>query len=714
MTKWTKKAVSKSQISPLCGKYGMSQLLASIFVRRGITGGEDILYYLESDLRFQHSPFLLNSMEDAADRILSAVDENERILIFGDSDVDGITSTAILFEQLKSMGADVEWRLPLADDAYGLSVQAVDDFAARNGTLIITVDCGISNFDEIAHASSLGIDVIVTDHHNPPDTLPEALVIVNPKIPGSAYPFQDISGAAVAFKLVSALRFTSDPLYKSEICLMYAEQREDGGYSVDCIKVRNMIRRSSLHEEAGPEGKSISSTRLPEFLAGQVIYVWDKKHTASLLRGIFGEGIEFSLYDLRDALSSLNPAFRDKTIGAVMSRSSLAKYSCRDMTAADCMYNLFVTCSELTGRTRNRKTAEAEMRDLQLVALAALADIMPMKNENRVFVRAGIKSIKQDGPRPGLAELFSRMRMSAENIGSTDLSWTVIPALNAAGRMGQSDLSLQLLISGDPKEREMLADNIVRLNEERKELVSSAEFKIRFDAQKSVDAHGGKLCVVIDDGINKGVTGILASKLMQTFGIPALAATYCDDICVGSVRSCRGFVATDFLDRFGDFFINHGGHDCAAGFSFRKDRTDEFLRRIDSMIPSIELSDEEPEAELDAEIPAGYLTPEIISLTDTFEPYGSGNPELVFVSRNLPLCDALAVGKKNPQHLKLTFDCGKYKFPAMLWGGGDRLGKDIRTGGSYDIIYSLSRNFYNGITTPQIIIKEINPHRAGT
>ena len=137
MNNWIKTAVSKQQIEPLCKKYGIDSLLASIFVRRGITTGKDILYYLESDLRFQHNPFLFNSMEDAVERINQAEEEGEKVLIFGDRDVDGITSTTILYDYLKARKVDVKCRVPLESDAYGLSKKAIDEFAAEQGTLTL-------------------------------------------------------------------------------------------------------------------------------------------------------------------------------------------------------------------------------------------------------------------------------------------------------------------------------------------------------------------------------------------------------------------------------------------------------------------------------------------------------------------------------------------------------------------------------------------------
>ena len=161
-SKWVKKAISKEEVEKLKSKFSLDSLTASIFARRGITSGKDILYFMEDDLRFQHNPFLFNSMEDAVDRILAAVpekdspkEEHEKVLIFGDKDVDGVTATTVLYDELCSLGIDVQYRVPEGDDAYGLSIQAVDDFANQNGSLIITVDCGISNNAEIDHAANL-------------------------------------------------------------------------------------------------------------------------------------------------------------------------------------------------------------------------------------------------------------------------------------------------------------------------------------------------------------------------------------------------------------------------------------------------------------------------------------------------------------------------------------------------------------------------------
>lgn len=708
MINWNKTPVTSSQIQPLCSKYNIDQILASIFVRRGVTDGKDILYYLEEDLRFQNEPFMLPNMDDAVERIVQAMEEGEKILIFGDSDVDGVTSTAILYHYLKKAGAQVQWRLPMDDDAYGLSIAAVDDFASQEGTLIITVDCGISNNVEVAHANDLGIDVIVTDHHNPPENLPEAIVVIDPKLPESIYPFKDISGAAVAYKLVSALRYATTDFYNSELCILeLTENQTHNCVEVDCVKIKNNVRVKTLHEVIRPGITSIYDLKLPYFLQGQLIYTWDVTYTRNLLKNLFGSGIEFNLNDLRQMISTAIPALKSKSAKELTNLSLIAKYIEDEKSVINSLYNLYVSFCKKTINSKNPDFVADEKYDLQLVGLAALADIMPMKNENRIFVKNAILSIKKDKPCKGLAELFAKLKINCDIITSTDLSWAVIPALNAAGRLGQPDVALKLLISESGEERQMLADRIVELNEERKNLVQTTVFQVHDKAQQSVAEHQNKLCVVVDENIHQGLTGLFAAKLMSDFGVPAIAVTFNNDICIGSIRSNRSFIATDYLDTFGDFFINHGGHNAAAGFSFERHKLEEFLGKIQLSLPRINLTEEDSTVNIDAELPVSFLTPEIFNLLDIFEPYGNDNEELVFFSKQIKVIDAMKVGKKDPMHLKLTFECGKFKFPGMYWGQGNRLNSDIKIGNSYDILFTMNKNYFNGVSTNQLIIKEL-------
>lgn len=706
MKNWNKKNVSKEKIAELNGRYGLDPLTSSILIRRGITEGKDILFFIEKDKRFLHNPFLFSNMEDAVDRILQAKDEGEIVMIFGDRDVDGITSTTILYEQLTSMGIEVEWRLPKGNDGYGLSVEAVDDFYKKNGTLIITVDCGISNNAEIAHATELGIDVIVLDHHNPPENLPENAIIVNPKCLDSHYPFSDISGAAVVYKTLCALRFSQSELYKQEICLLAA--REDGGkITFECQKIQNLVKTESLCETVVPGTVSIFKTKLGSFLSGQAIYVWNGSETSALLKKAFGNAVEVNFADAQNMISSMIPQVKNMTLDELKSKSKLAKYDKESDTRIDGFFNIFVTWAEKCFEKEFPQTEKIEDGELQLVALAALADIMPLKNENRILVRQGIKSLNEGNAVPGLKELLSKLDLLGKTLTSSKLSWNVVPVLNATGRLGSPELAVKLLLEKDGQKREKLAEQIIELNVQRKELGAKAWSIGGAKAEESIRKYGGKLCVVIDEKIHRGVSGILAGKLVSAYNVPSMAVTFVDDVAVGSMRSCRGFSVTPFLDKMSDIFINHGGHDKAAGFSFEKSRLDEFLSRLELLHSGIQLEDEKSQTiEIDAQLTEQYLQPEILKTVDLFEPYGEGNRELNFLTTGLQLQNAWTIGRPEPVHLRLLFDCGKTKWPAVFFSEAKRLHSEFDKGDRLDVVYQIQRNAFNGNETPQMVLSE--------
>lgn len=706
MKKWNKKPVKKEDADLLLKNYGIDPLTASILIRRGITDGQDILFFMEKDKRFLHNPFLFSNMEDAVDRILQAQEEQEKVLIFGDRDVDGITSTTILYRQLVSMNIDVQWRLPAGNDGYGLSIDAVNDFYSQGGTLIITVDCGISNFAEIDRACDLGIDVIVLDHHNVQDKLPNATVVIDPKCPDSGYPFQDISGAAVAFKTVSALRFAESAFYKQEICLLGA--RKTAKETVfDCLKIQNLVSTDFYSVSVPDSGSSIYKTKLPEFLQGQAIYVWNGEETKKLMRNAFGSGVELNFLDAREVISKIIPPVSSMSLSDLKNKSKISLYDKNKNTEIQGFYNIFVTWTYKFLEKKFPGLEQAETDDLELAALAALADIMPLKNENRIIVNYGIRAMNEGKIQPGLMELLSKLDLLGKQITSTKLSWNVIPVLNATGRLGQPELGMELLLEKSPEKRAAIADRIIELNQKRKELGNQAwEIGIK-TAQESIDSHYGKLCLIVDEKINRGVSGILAGKLVSAFNVPSIVVTFVDDVAIGSMRSCRGFSTSTFLDEMSDIFINHGGHDLAAGFSLKKENLEAFKKRVKENSIKISLEEtEKEEIEIDAELSSNYLTPDILTLVDKFEPYGEGNPELNFLTRNLQILDAVTMGKIEANHLKLLLNCGKTKWPAVFFGEAKRLHNEFDKGDFIDVVYQIQRNCFNGNTTPQMILSE--------
>ena len=502
MSTWNKKEILKEDVERIKQKYNLDALTASIMVRRGITEGRDILYYLEDDLRFQHSPFSFNAMEDAVDRVLYAKEENEKVLIFGDRDVDGITATTVLYDALKSIGIDVQYKLPGKDDPYGLNMKAVDDFASQYGSLIITVDCGISNTEEIAHAASLGLDVIVMDHHNPPEKLPEPAIIIDAKTENSGYPFKDISGCAVVYKFVSALRFSESKWYKEEVALLnIQEDKEDDTATIDIIKVRNLIPVSRLSQKINGQ-TSVSETGIPSFLQGQIILVWDKALQDKLLKQTFGLGAEFNTLDIREEVIKFFPSMNGLPLSKIKTLSKIAKYGNHEPTEIGGFYNIFVTYVQKTIKNEFPEFSEQEEKDLQLVSLAALADIMPMKNENRIFVKKGLESINSGKVRSGLLNLMAELNLLGKRVSSTDLSWVVVSNLNAAGRMGNPEYAAELFLTSEQAFRDGIAKKIMELNSKRKQYSTEGFSYALTQAEESIKKHYGKLCFVIDEKIN--------------------------------------------------------------------------------------------------------------------------------------------------------------------------------------------------------------------
>ncbi|MCR5607374.1 MAG: DHH family phosphoesterase, partial [Treponema sp.] len=349
--------------------------------------------------------------------------------------------------------------------------------------------------------------------------------------------------------------------------------------------------------------------------------------------------------------------------------SKFAKYSDKEFTDIDAFFNIYVSFMQTKFAKEFPQNLPQRNADLELVGLAALADIMPLKNENRIFIRHALATINAGKIRPGLLELMSQLDMLKKKVSSIDLSWTVVPNLNAAGRLGHAELAAQLFLTEDAKERYNIAEKIKKLNLERKELGAEAWNYALPKAEESIKAYNGNLCVIIDERINRGVNGILAGQLVHAFNVPAITITFTDEeTAVGSMRSCRGLKVPDFLDKFDSIFINHGGHLAAGGFSFYKKDLETFKKMLLDFSKDIKLEEaKEDFIEVDAELPAEYMHPDILKLIDEFEPYGEENPSLTFMSRGLPVIDAQILGKAEPLHLKLLFDCGNTKWPALFW-----------------------------------------------
>ena len=707
--KWEKKDVSPELVKTISSKYGCDLLTASILARRDITKGGEIKYFLEDDPRHLGNPFELPGMEDAVERILAAREEGEKVLVYGDRDVDGISATALVTGFLRSMGMDVTARLPTGDEPYGLSIKAVEEFAAACGTLIITVDCGISNIEETRKANELGVDVIITDHHNPQENLPEALTIVNPKLISSTCTFKDLAGCGVAYKLVSALRFAvKSELYGQQICLLNTRPVNDA-WIIEIAKLRNLAVIESLTEMVVPGMVGIGETRLPSFLEGQQILAWDAPLQKRTLAKIFGNGVEIYMQDIAGEIGREIPQAADKSLLRIKELSKIAKYQDKETGELDVFVNLFTSFI----KQREKLFSADDSLDLQLACLGTLADIMPLVNENRIIVKQGLLSIMEK-PRPGLSDLLFKLDLSGKRIGTTDISWFLCPAINAAGRMGNPGKALDLLMEKDPLLRDKLADEIIGMNEERKKIGEEIWTQVEPLAAENMNAFQNKLAVAFSNSIPRGVTGIMASRLTARFKIPSMVVSFGEEVYTASLRSIRGFDLGILLEPFAGFFLDWGGHNFAAGFSIRAENWAPFLERLKNAAGEIKLLDEEDADTLfvDAELPLSYLTPEIFTLVDRFEPYGEKNEVLMFIARNLKIQDINLIGKPEAKHVKMTLDAGKHKWPAVYWQAADRAGRDFDLRDNVDLVFRISRNWFKGIETPQLVVSDLR--RSGT
>jgi single-stranded-DNA-specific exonuclease len=659
-------------------------------------------FFLESDPRHLHNPFLMPAMADAVERINAAVDSGEKMLIFGDRDVDGITATVLLFEALADMGADVQWMLPEGEEIYGLSDKVIDRVADLGIGLLITVDCGVSNAAEIALAASRGIESIVIDHHNPPPELPPAVAVVDPKLPG--YPFRDLCGCAVASKVEWALRFSRSSFYGMSVCLLNARPANET-VVVEAVRLTNLVETDRIQENLVPGLVEIGKTRLADFTGQDEVLVMDAAMQARLLARAFGPDVPLSLSDIAPLIARYLPDLAGKSLLKLQQSSPSSKYSSRPSPEIDALKEVFTS---LVLEREKERLAPASTR-LDLVTLATLADLMPLADENRILVRRGL-SLLRASERNGLRQMFKRKDLLGKRISTTDIAWQISPLLNSAGRMGEPGTATRLFLARTAEEAEALVGQLFALDARRKSMGESAWNAMLGQAKEALEKSGGRCVLVHDERVQRGITGIMASRLQAFFKTPAIVIAEAGDTVVGSIRCNRPQVIADFFARHGSDFLNFGGHDFAGGFSMERSRLDSFLDSFYTHVEDItRLTREEEETlVIDAEIPVTFLSPDLQKTVDLLEPYGEGNPALVFLTRGMRVAHCELIGKKDLNHLKLLLDAGRTKWPAVYWNAAPRFPGEFTVGDTVDVVYRLGRNSYGGGENLQLTILDLH------
>jgi single-stranded-DNA-specific exonuclease len=503
----------------------------------------------------------MRGVAEAVARIGRARETGESVAVYGDYDADGVSSTALLVECLRSIGIAARPFVPHRErEGYGLNSPALGRLRDDGVTLVVAVDCGISGADEVAFARSLGMDVVVADHHHVPGTLPAAVAVVNPHQADCTYPFKDLCGVGIAYKLAQAL----------------------------------------LEREG------------------------------------------------------------------------------RDPSEAD--------------------------RWLDLVALGTIADIVPLKGENRNLVARGLKRLRSLG-RPGVRALAHEAGLAPDTISAEAVGFILAPRLNAAGRIGDPDQSLRLLLTDSAEEATAIAAQLGAWNRERQELTRSAVNRARADIAIRHASAGGvlpKLLLVADEDYPAGIVGLVAARLVEEYGRPALVAEMGADAVRGSARSIDGFHVTEALEQCRDFLVRFGGHAMAAGFTAHPDRFADFRERLED-IANQGITDDHvvPSLRVDAEIHLDKFVRhrDLYDVVAQLEPFGAENPRPIFVSKALRVAERQVVGRTAPGHLKLSLVVGAGRMDAIGFGMGDRLsGASERI----DVAYRIERNTWNGQTTSRL------------
>ena len=564
---WNIKAPANPETaSRLATELGIDRVLADLLVQRGVETFEQARVFLRPSLEYLHDPFLMKDMDKAVERVHEAVVSGQRILVYGDYDVDGTTAVAQMYSFLQNFTNQLSFYIPdRYDEGYGLSYKALD-WAADNGiSLVITLDCGIKAIEKVEYARSKGIDVIICDHHLPEDRLPQAVAVLDPKQEDCHYPFDDLCGCGVGFKLAQA----------------YVQK-----------------------------------------------------------------------YGLDKAL--LEP-----------------------------------------------------LLDLQVVSIAS--DLVSMTGENRILAYYGLKRLNEN-PRKGLLAMINLCKLEPGHLGIDDIVFKIGPRINAAGRMESGRLAVELLTATDDRTAMKIGVQINDNNQTRK----SIDREITQEALEMVTT-GRALAsenatIVYNPNWNKGVVGIVASRLVEAYYKPTVVLTKSNGFVTGSARSIAGFDLYEAIESCADLLENFGGHVYAAGLTLKEENLEEFARRIDGFIAGKITADMLiPVVDIDAKLDFSQITPKFFRILKQFQPFGPGNGNPVFMTENV--YDA-GNGRKvgaGGIHLKLDLiqeSQPYHQIAAIAFNMADYY-EYIKSGNPLDVCYSIVENYYRGNSTIQLRVKDL-------
>lgn len=555
------KDIDMQTVQKISADFGVPSIIATVLVNRGICDSESIKLYLNKSIGGVHHPFLLKDAQKAAIRIKAAIDNYEKIVIYGDYDVDGITATSILYDFLRSLNANVDFYIPnRVDEGYGINILALQKIKRDGASLMITVDCGITAVGEVEFAKTIGLDIIITDHHTCKEEIPRAHAVINPKQPECEYPFKELAGVGVAFKVILAVAL-----------------------------------------ELGLSAKE----------------------------------------------------YFDKYI--------------------------------------------------DIVAIGTVADVVPLKDENRIFVSAGIKRFATT-QNTGLKALSFTAGISDKTPNVGIISFIIAPRINAAGRVASASLAVELLITDSDERATEIALTLENENRERQH----TEQLILQDALDMIDSDENfvkkKVIVLAQQDWHHGVIGIVASRLVDKFYRPAILLSLKDGNAKGSGRSIKGFNLFNALSHCDGLLLKFGGHELAAGLGLKYDDICEFDKLINTYAENV-LTDDDllPSVRIDSRISIYDLTIQNAEKILILEPFGMGNPQPVFalINATITATRALSEGK----HCKLTLTKDGKNVDVLGFGMGELMQKFV-VGDKLDIAFIMDINMFRGEKTLQLILKD--------
>ncbi|NJD56955.1 MAG: single-stranded-DNA-specific exonuclease RecJ [Nitrospirae bacterium] len=582
--RWLVTRTNAEYLSYLSRAASISPVFAQVLVNRGIKTVSDIHDFLHPGLTGLSDPFDLCGMREAVERIKTARQRGEKVLVHGDYDADGLTATAITVSALRTAGLDAVYFIPhrmLHGYGFGAAgIEAAEQIGAR---LMITVDCGIGSFGAADRARERGIDVIITDHH--------------------------------------------EPVIK--------------GQTVDGRGLGSEGAATGLHDFLVPGAVAVINPKL---------YPQNAK-----LNILCGAGIAFKL---AQAMA------HDRDLG----------FSPDDLIPL-----------------------------LDLAALGTVADVVPLVGENRIIIRDALSHI-QGGGRRGLQALKQAAGIDdGRQIKAGLLSYTLVPRINAAGRIGDSHDVVRLLLSEAEDEAHTLAAWLDSMNGERQR-IEEVVFQGALEQLKEADAEAG--IVLAHETWHQGVLGIVASRLAETFHRPAFIFSIEDGIAKGSARSIPGFDICRGLGQCGDLLISFGGHKQAAGVKLRAGDLPVFEQRMKEIF-MLDMAGgaAAPVLEIHAPVKLADVNNALMKELELLEPYGYGNPEPLLGAKNLEVVDPRVVGSK---HLKLKVRNGPLCFDAIGFDMG-RILDDLVPSAPYDAAFSPSFNEWNGGRYLQLVLKGLRP-----